>query len=391
MIALYRPGPLANVDIDEFVKRKLNLVPIKYFHPSVEPVLKETYGMMVYQEQVMQIASAIAGFSPSQSDRLRKAMGKKIPEEMESLREAFIEGAKRHHFSEKNAEEIFDKIAQFAGYGFNKSHSVGYAHLSYLTAYLKANYPVEYMTALLSSEISDSDKLNILIKDCRRNKITILPPDINCSNYEFTIESDKIRYGLGGIKHVGQKAAEAIVNERVNGPYRSLRDFIKRTHKLVSKKVYEMLIKAGALDSLNKNRRYLLSKLDEELEKASSEKLEYLERQSNLFDNSFSFKDRTKDIINNSHIEVECDKHDILYFEKEAFGFYFSCHPLQTYENVLSVLALTPIGNIDNLRSVQKSKITENKHNMIDIGGVIVTMQLKKDRNGKDYLLFSLE
>ncbi|MEO0084434.1 MAG: DNA polymerase III subunit alpha, partial [candidate division WOR-3 bacterium] len=352
VIALYRPGPLANVDIEEFVKRKLNLVPIKYFHPSVEPALKETYGMMVYQEQVMQIAAAIAGFSPMQSDRLRKAMGKKDFEEMEALRDTFVEGAKRHHFSEKNALEIFDKIAQFAGYGFNKSHSVGYAHLSYLTAYLKANYPVEYLTALLSSEINDSDKLNVLIKDCRRFNITILPPDINCSNYEFTIESDNIRYGLGGIKHLGQKAAEAIVNERINGPYQSFRDFIKRTRKSLSRKVYEMLIKAGALDSLDKNRSYLLAKLDEELQIASSERLEYLERQSTLFGFQDKVSKAVREVVPASVWQT--DIQSILAFEKEAFGFYFTVHPLHTYEIELETLALTPINAIDDVLISQK-------------------------------------
>ena len=387
VIALYRPGPLGNVDIDEFIKRKLGQSKVTYFHPSVEKILKETYGIMVYQEQIMQIASVVADFTPAQCDRLRKAMGKKIAEEMEAMRESFLEGAKTHHFSEKHAEEIFDLIAPFAGYGFNKSHSIGYARLSYLTAFLKANYPVEYMSALLTSEISDSDKLNVLIKDCRKSGLEILAPDVNYSNFAFTIESDKIRYGLGGIKHLGQKVCEAIANERANGPYNSFRDFIKRTRKDANRKAYEVLIKAGAFDSIDKNRSYLLTKLEDELEKVSSERLQYLERQSSLFTAPLTDPD-----INNGLVSTESPtmcKDDILAFEKDAFGFYFSCHPLDNYETELNALGLVSISRLDAI--IEKQKNNTKLSNIIHIGGVVLNRTQKKDRKGQDYAVFNLE
>jgi DNA polymerase-3 subunit alpha len=416
VIALYRPGPMANVD--EFVNRKLGLSRIEYLHDSAKPILKETYGIMVYQEQVMQIASAVAGFTPSQYDRLRKAMGKKIPEEMEAMRATFIDGAKAHHFTEAHAVDIFNSIAPFAGYGFNKSHSIGYAHLSYMTAYLKANYPVEYMTALLSSEISDSDKLNILIKDCRKIGVEVFPPDINCSNHEFTIEDNPapisqhgneqtefgnndnqvqknrcgVRYGLGGIKHLGQKVCEAIANERQNGPYQSFRDFLKRTRKDASRKVYEMLIKAGALDTIHKDRTSLLSQLEEELEKVGSERLQYLERQNNLFSIPNQVETDFNSVVKNSPVSSTC-KEDMLKFEKEAFGFYFSCHPLESFETELSAIALVPINKLDSLLVKQNEARTAGNgpRKTIHLGGVVVTRQQKKDRKGQDYAIFNLE
>jgi DNA polymerase-3 subunit alpha len=396
VIALYRPGPLGNIDIDDFIKRKLGQSKVSYFHHSVEKILKETYGIMVYQEQVMQIAAAIAGFSPSQSDRLRKAMGKKIAEEMEALRDLFIEGAKAHHFTEQHAKEIFELIAPFAGYGFNKSHSVGYAHLSFITAYLKANFPVEYMTALLTSEINDSNKLNVLIKDCRRNKIEVLPPDINCSNYEFTIEQNKIRFGLGGIKHLGQKACEAIANERQNGPYYSFRDFLKRTRKDVNRKAFEELIKAGALDSIDNNRTHLISKLEDELEKVGSERLQYLERQNSLF--ASSDQELIADDVNTDFLsQSPTCKEDMLTYEKEAFGFYFSCHPLENFETELSVLGLIPISRLDSILEKQNAMISSPQskktkaNNTIHLGGVVLNRTQKRDRKGKDYAIFNIE
>ncbi len=395
VIALYRPGPLGNVDMDLFIKNKLGLVKPEYFDKSVKHILEETYGNLVYQEQVMQIAAAIAGFSPAQSDKLRKAMGKKIPEEMEAMHELFIKGAKSHHHSEEKAEAIYDKIAPFAGYGFNKSHSIGYAHLSYLTAYLKANYPFEYMTALLTSEISDSDKLNILIKDCRKSKIEILAPDINCSNYEFTIEDNKIRFGLGGIKHMGQKVCEAIAKEREAGPYISFRDFLKRTRKDSTRKAYEVLIKAGALDTIDPDRTYLLAKLEDELERVGSERLQYLERQSSLFGTS---ETATNDYSDNG-VQASTNsttKEQTLAYEKEAFGFYFSCHPLENFATELSALNLTPISRLDTIANQQTMSANasgkNNKtRNSLQLGGVIISRQQKKDRKGQDYAIFNLE
>ncbi|MCX7785259.1 MAG: DNA polymerase III subunit alpha [candidate division WOR-3 bacterium] len=397
VIALYRPGPMAN--IDEYIKRKLGNKKIEYFHHSVEPILKETYGIMVYQEQVMQIAKLIAGFTPTQYDRLRRAMGKKIPEEMKAMQELFIQGAKHHRIPEKKAEQIFELISPFAGYGFNKSHSMGYAHLSYLTAYLKANYPVEYMTALLSNEIGDSDKLNLLIKECRRMKIDVLPPDVNFSDYKFSIEDNKIRYGLGGIKNLGEKVCLAIKNERILSPYSSFRDFLRRTRKDVNRKAYESLIKAGALDSLEKDRSYLLSILESELEKVSSERLLFLEKQGGLFTQEKPTASPYTPLPNQSDIltqdtkrraELQDTKTKFLQYEKEAFGFYFSGHPLENYELEYSVLRLKPIATCQSLTELKAGR-NDASNDYIIIGGVITSLVRRKDKKGKDYIILQVE
>ncbi|MEO0075265.1 MAG: DNA polymerase III subunit alpha [candidate division WOR-3 bacterium] len=388
VIALYRPGPMAH--IDAYINRKLGNAKIEYIHESTKPILKETYGIIVYQEQVMQIAEKIAGFTPTQYDRLRKAMGKKIAAEMEAMRETFIEGAVKNNFSKEKAEEIFDKIAPFAGYGFNKSHSIGYAHLSYLTAYLKANYPLQFMTALLTNEINNSDKLDILIKDLKKNKITVLPPDVNYSDYAFRIEENKIRYGLGGIKNLGEKVCQAIVQERVKKPYQSFQDFLKRTRHFANRKAYEFLIKAGALDSLNKNRTHLLSILDQELEKISSERLQYLERQNTLFDNQLLEQNQDLTYQNqNLSQQTKCDGQDLLNYEKEAFGFYFSCHPLDNYALEYQTLHIVSLAQLDKIRETPKN--TYDKNNPLLLAGVVNSRVIKKDRKGQDYAIFKLE
>lgn len=388
VIALYRPGPMAN--IDEYISGKLGHKRIQYLDESVKPFLKETYGIMVYQEQVMQIASVIAGFTPTQYDRLRKAMGKKIAQEMEAMRESFIEGAVKNRLSKEKAEEIFELIAPFAGYGFNKSHSIGYAHLSYITAYLKANYPLQFMTALLTSEINNSDKLDILIKDLKKSKIEILPPDVNHSDYAFTIEGGKIRYGLGGIKHLGQKVCEAFALERQKKPYLSLRDLLKRTRNFANRKAYEFLIKAGALDTISANRTYLLSVLDNELDKIGSERLQYLERQSSMFGifDTGQIGDGVQEIKEDTEHKI-CSKNDLLAYEKEAFGFYFSCHPLDNYELEYSVIAFTTVAQLDSAKEKQLANVKAG--NIVHLGGVVTSRMQKKDRKGQDYAIFKLE
>ncbi len=404
IIALYRPGPMAN--IDEYIKRKLGQRKIEYFHPTVTPILKDTYGIIVYQEQVMQIAKLIAGFTPTQYDRLRRAMSKKIPEEMKEMRELFIQGTQKHHPTINKAEQIFDLISPFAGYGFNKSHSAGYAHLSYLTAYLKANHPVEYMTALLSNEIGDSDKLNILIKECRRMEIEILPPDINHSDYRFSIEDNKIRYGLGGIKNLGEKVCEAIKNERSTKPYNSFRDFLQRTRNFVNRKAYESLIKAGALDFLTKDRKYLLSILEEELDKLSSERLLFLEKQGGLFvsdkmtanhypqltnQKSSPAKPLVKNHETSNEPTEDEDKIKFLQYEKEAFGFYFSSHPLENYALEYSVLRLQPIAVCQKLHELKTETTNNVSNHQITIAGVITNLIRRKDKKGHDYVIFQVE
>jgi DNA polymerase-3 subunit alpha len=249
------------------------------------------------------------------------------------------------------------------------------------------------MAALLTSEISDSDKLNILIKDCRKSGLEILPPDINCSNYEFTIEDNKLRFGLGGIKHMGQKVCEAIANERINGPYISFRDFLKRTRKDTSRKAYEVLIKAGALDTIVADRTFLLSQLENELERMGSERLQYLERQNSLFNET---EPTTTDTDNNdTHAKVNSTTKDqTLTYEKEAVGFYFSCHPLENFAVELGALNLTPISRLDSMANQNMiSGNTQNNRfrNLVQLGGVVISRQQKKDRKGQDYAVFNLE
>ncbi|MEO0245770.1 MAG: DNA polymerase III subunit alpha, partial [candidate division WOR-3 bacterium] len=266
IIALYRPGPLGSVNINEFVARKHGVIPITYPHPLLENVLKETYGLILYQEQVMKIASEIAGFSMGKADILRRAMGKKEKEKMLAEEKDFIEGAKKKGVPEDVARDIFEVIKPFAGYGFNKAHAASYALISYQTAFLKAHYPLLFMCVNLSSEMGKSEELAKFVNEAKRMGIEILKPDINESEKEFKIVSDnKILFGLGGIKNVGDAAISAIIKAREKGKFKSFEDFIYRTSsKSCNKKVIEALIYSGAFDSLEPDRKKLLSKIERE-------------------------------------------------------------------------------------------------------------------------------
>ncbi|HNR65961.1 MAG TPA: DNA polymerase III subunit alpha, partial [Atribacterota bacterium] len=277
LLALFRPGPLGSGMIDDFINRKKGKVEIQYLHPKLEPILKDTYGVIVYQEQVMQIASQLAGYSLGQADILRKAMGKKIKEVMDKQQKQFIEGALKNGIDKKTADDIYDLIAYFAGYGFNKSHSVSYAFLSYQTAYLKAHYPVEYMAALLTSIMQFTDKVVKYIKECQNMGLKILPPDINESLIDFTVVDRKtIRFGLAAVKNVGRAAVENIIMERKkNGPFSSLIDFCHRVDlKTMNRRVMESLIKCGAFDSLKTSRAQLLSILEKSIQIAQDRQRE---------------------------------------------------------------------------------------------------------------------
>lgn len=247
LVALYRPGPLGSGMVEDFIRRKHGQSEIKYLHPALEPILKDTYGVILYQEQVMRIASDLAGFTLGEADLLRRAMGKKKPEVIAGLRNQFIEGARKNNIEETIAGQIFDLMEYFAGYGFNKSHSAAYALVSYQTAYLKANYPVAYMAALLTSVAGSSDKVAVYIEECKRMGIDILPPDINESLVNFTVVGDKIRFGLAAVKNVGRQAIEHIIAVRSKKKFASLLDFCERAeHRVVTKRVIESLIKGGA-------------------------------------------------------------------------------------------------------------------------------------------------
>ena len=342
--ALYRPGPLGSGMIDDFVARKHGRTQIKYDHPLLEPILKETYGVILYQEQVMRIATDLAGFTAGQADGLRKAMGKKIPEEIEKQRDNFITGAKHKGIERNVAEKTFDQIVHFGGYGFNKSHAAAYGMVSYQTAYLKANYPIEYMTALLNAEIGHSavvkedeeSKLATYIQDADKFGIKILPPDVQASEAAFSIEDGAIRFGLTAVKNVGEGAAQSIVAARVEkGPFKSWEDFIGRVDlHAANRKVLESLIKAGAFDSFGESYTYtraeLTAKLDQSLEWAQSRNKDSSIGQGSLFG--------PEEFAKNVDLKVKSEpwtEHDALSFEKEVLGFYLSGHPLAQHQHEL--------------------------------------------------------
>jgi len=297
LLALYRPGPLGSGMIEDFINGKRGIVEIKYAHPRLEPILKETYGVIVYQEQVMKIASELAGFTLGQADILRKAMGKKQKGVMEKQRELFIKGAQKNNIKKNTAAEIFDLIAYFAGYGFNKSHSVSYAFISYQTAYLKTHYTIEYMASLLTSIMGNNDKVALYIKECRNMNIEILPPDINQSLVNFTVVGGKaIRFGLAAVKNVGEKAIKSIIEERKrNSNFTSLLDFCQRVDlRVVNKRVIESLIKCGAFDSIGARRSQLLAALDVSLKNGQEYQKSKRNGQTSIFD---LFEDNTSNKI----------------------------------------------------------------------------------------------
>ncbi|MCM8831382.1 MAG: DNA polymerase III subunit alpha [Candidatus Omnitrophica bacterium] len=320
VLALYRPGPLGSGMVDDFIERKHKRKPINYLHPKLEPILKETYGIIVYQEQTMQIASTLAGFSMSQADLLRKAIGKKVPEIMEEQRNLFVEGCKKNNIPERIANQIFDLIDYFSGYGFNKSHSTAYALISYQTAYLKANFKVEFMAALLTSERNNTDKIKEYVNEATSLGIKVLPPDINTSYANFTVTEDgNIRFGLLAIKNVGEVALENIIAVRKEKKFENIFDFLDRVNpRTVNKKVIESLIKSGAMDSFGLKRAQMMAILEDFLNK------DYKKDK----DQMCLFSINQKKVI--PQLE-EWPIQQILNFEKELLGMYISSHPLQQY------------------------------------------------------------
>ncbi len=336
VVALYRPGPMDN--IPSYIKRKHGQETIDYLYPTLEGILKETFGIMIYQEQVMQIAQELAGFSLGHADLLRRAMGKKIKKEMDKQRHAFVDGAVSKGAPESKAAEIFEQVAKFAGYGFNKSHAAAYALVAYQTAYMKANHPVEFLAASMTFDMDNTDKLNIYRQELRRLSITMLPPDINASGTTFTVETNAaadtsgIRYALAAIKNVGKAAMDSIVRQRVtDGPFRDLADFCRRIDvRAINKRQLENLIRAGAFDGLDGNRKQLFEGVDVLLGHASAATSERESKQIGLFGGgdiavtSFSLPETT-----------DWPPLERLKQEFDAIGFYFSAHPLDAYANSL--------------------------------------------------------
>ncbi len=346
--ALYRPGPLGSGMVDVFVDREHGREPIEYVVPELEPILKETYGVIVYQEQVMQIARELAGYSLGQADLLRRAMGKKKPEEMAKQRELFKAGAAKKGLADDIAEGIFDLMAKFAEYGFNKSHSAAYGVLTYQTAYLKAHYPAEFMAALMTTEVNDTDKITRYIGNAKSNRIPVLPPDVNLSQKSFSVEAvedpatggvrSAIRFGLEAIKGVGGIAVDLILEARgTGGAFASVLDFARRVStRKVNKKVLEALTISGGFDQISEvNRPSLLASLEKLLEFASDEQEEKELGQTSLFD-SFSAED-VKLVLPTDAIFQKLEdwpRPKRLQMEKQVVGFYVSGHPMDTWQKI---------------------------------------------------------
>jgi len=358
LLALYRPGPIGSGMLDDFMQRRHNRVPIKYNHPKLEPILKETYGIIVYQEQIMQIVSELAGFSLSQADMLRRAIAKKFPEVMEQQRKNFILGCNKNNIKESVSNRIFDLIEYFSGYGFNKSHSAAYAMISYRTAYLKANFPVEFMSALLTSERDNTDKIVEYVNEANHMGIKVLPPDINESEALFKVTDDKtIRFGLIAVKNVGAGAVESIIQARACGAFLSLQDLCQRIDlRLVNRKVMESLIKCGALDTFTSPRAQMLVALDTLLEFASKTQKEKAKGQMSFFDAGVS-QNGFKNTVNNIPQVKEWPQPQLLAFEKEMLGFYVSGHPLARYAHELKRFTSCSTANLHDYEDGREIKL----------------------------------
>ncbi|MCM8765726.1 MAG: DNA polymerase III subunit alpha [Candidatus Omnitrophica bacterium] len=351
ILALFRPGPIGSGMIEDFIKRKRGEVSVRYDHKKLEPILKETYGTILYQEQVMRIASEIGGFSMAEADVLRRAMSKKNPEAMDRARKSFLEGAKKNGIDPEVAHKIFNQIEYFAGYGFNKSHSAAYALISYRTAYLKANFTPEFMTALLTSERDNTEKVVQYINECARLNIQVLPPDINESFANFTLVSPQtIRFGLTAIKNVGQIAVEEIVRaRREKGPFQNLYDFCERVDlRTVNHKVIESMIKCGAFDRFGLKRAQLMAILDDAIEVANSLQKDRTAKQFTIFELSSTpqFRKGYKPIPNIK----EWPESQLLNFEKELLGFYVTGHPLARYEEFIRTYSRIRITELNRLK-----------------------------------------
>jgi DNA polymerase-3 subunit alpha len=356
MIALFRPGPMEM--IPEYVARKKDRATIKYAHPLLEPVLEETYGIFVYQEQVMQAANVLGGYSLGEGDILRDAMGKKKPAEMKAQRERFLKGAKAKGIHKKIAEKVFGEMERFAGYGFNKSHSAAYAMIVYQTAYLKANYPREYMAALLSAEMGNTDKISRYIAECEGHAIAILPPDINESHARFTVVEEGIRFGLAAIRNVGTGAVEHVLERRrAHGPYASLDDFAGDVDlRVVNRKTFESLIHAGAFDSLGWNRAQLAQALPSVLDSAARRQADRLSGQVGLFD-SLAAGEALAGLRTAPPDAEEFPLRERLAREKELLGFYVTGHPLSDYRELIERIGCAAIGDLGGVENRTRVKV----------------------------------
>ena len=373
LLALYRPGPIGSGMVDDFINRKHGRLRVKYDHPLLEPILKDTHGIILYQEQVMQIVNKLAGFSLSHADLLRRAISKKDPEVIQQQRKQFVDGCEKNKIDKRVADKVFNLIEYFSNYGFNKSHSTAYALISFRTAYLKAHFPVEFMAALLTSERDNTDKVAQYIEECRRMGISILPPEVNESFANFTVVNNSIRFGLAAVKNVGEGAIDSIVTARKkHGHFSSLYDFTEHVDlRLVNRKVTESLIKCGAMDSFKFHRSQMTTMLDHALDVAGVLQKDRLNGQFSLFDD-FEADDKFKAHFQQVPQIKEWPESQLLAFEKELLGFYISSHPLARYEKSLKLYASSTTQTLGQLHDgdeasiggiITKAKYTFTKRN----------------------------
>lgn len=390
LVALYRPGPLGSGMVADFINGRHGKKEVSYVHPLLEPVLKDTFGVILYQEQVMQIASLLAGFSLGQADLLRRAMGKKKHDVLAAQRESFLRGAARNGIDAKTATEIFDLMEHFADYGFNKSHSAAYALVAYQTAYLKAHYPHEFMAALLTSVMGTNDKVGYYIEECRHMGIAVLPPDINSSRANFSVDGDAIRFGLAGVKNVGENAIEALIAARKReGRFSSLVDFCTKVDmRVVNKRVIESLIKCGAFDSLNVRRSQLLAVLDQAVDTAQLRQREKASGQIGLFGEETI--NIAEDIALPDVAEIPEDQR--LAMEKEMTGFYVTGHPLDRFREKLksypSINELLSNGYTDGKPVRAAGLITSSKRITTKSGDMMCFAALEDFTNNIEVVIF---
>ena len=385
LVALYRPGPMAN--IPSYISRKHGDEIVDYMHPKLKPILEETYGIMIYQEQVQQAAQILAGYTLGGADLLRRAMGKKIKSEMDAQEETFVQGAVKEGVGQETAVSIFNTIAAFAGYGFNKSHAAAYALIAYQTAYLKANYPVEFLAASMTYDMGNTDKINTFKQELQHLGIDLLPPDINTSGKDFRVEKTTngnlaVRYALSAIKNVGEAAMGILEQEQKNrGVFSNLQDFVSRLDgRVLNKRSLENLIKAGALDKLNSDRAKLFGGVDIIVRHSNLNSDERNSDQESLFDNSKEFAAGVPELP----ASIEWDSLDRLNYEFEAMGFYLSAHPLDTYGETLERL------DVVDSRSIISNIHSKGGSGRINLAGVISSSKVRTNQKGNKYAFIQL-
>ncbi len=379
LVALYRPGPLGSNMVDEFIQGKHGIAKIKYVFPELEPILNETYGVILYQEQVMKIAQVLANYTLAEADELRKAIGKKKHDVMANHKARFLKGATKNGLDQSKAGRIFDLIEKFGGYGFNKSHSVAYTMIAYQTAYLKAHFPVQFMAALLTQDMGNQDKTIKNIAECREMGIEILPPDLNESQADFSVVKGGIRFGLAAVKNVGLKAVESVIEERnQDGPFEDLLDFCKRVDgSKVNRRVLEGLIQCGAFDFTGLQRSRLYGALDEVIRFCGAC---HDPNQMNMFASLGGDDAAANGLLQLPDLD-EWDEREKLRKEKEALGFYITGHPLDRFKTVVRDFATCAIEGLTNLRDKTPVKVA----------GVIENLRIKRTKRGDKMAILSLE